>query len=636
LIDTQVGKFGSNGLLLFDGCDEDTHPNIVLFITKIILNKPSVFQPYYASWLAPLLELCLSPAIGKGVNYYFRDVLLLLLQWPQAKPTDAHQELLASRLMDLLIRYAYYPSNEIVKTNIDIFKLFVERWKGSFHVSKKLILDLMSVDINKSTSKLCRATGLQLLGVLVANGYPLYDEQHDGNISFSKLADALLSNLDHSHKEIYCAASEVCGVIVAQHLLKARQGESVSHAKNFLQLLHDKITSHFARVEIDRALQCLDKISIHCPPFLDKFYVRIFSSLPNLIGEFKVIALNLIVVRIEHLGNDNVWTQLRPSLKKLIAHREADAQLAILRILFVLVKTISTDDIMALLEILTSANFPEHHSQECRDMFLNVLIQVYDQHEHLRDAVRPLLLTGLSDKHQPIQEKMLQFWNSDERLSSQTIVRLQQILSIMYDPAIEDAWLSFATQLLLLLTYRSPDFDIALFQPLTDSKFYEYSIDFSVQRRSLPMSPMFSSQSQDVFSQASSSMDVEDQMRQGSSGSSAGGASAPSSFPGMLSGGAVFTPHAPVSFVGGGDVRATTSARLFTPTMDSSSSAAAGHAEATSTSSGAAAGAATADPNAMELTLTGSLAPTSLDVFAKPSIADYRRRRTGTLKYVPL
>jgi hypothetical protein len=62
-------------------------------------------------------------------------------------------------------------------------------------------------------------------------------------------------------------------------------------------------------------------------------------------------------------------------------------------------------------------------------MFLNVLIQLYDQRAvHLRDVLRPLLLTGLCDKHQPIQDKILQFWNSDERLSSQTIVRLQQIL----------------------------------------------------------------------------------------------------------------------------------------------------------------------------------------------------------------
>jgi hypothetical protein len=108
----------------------------VLFITKIILNRPTIFQPYYSHWFGPLLELCLTPAIGKGVNYFFRDVLLLLLQWPQARPTDSHQEMMASRLMDLLIRYAYYPSNEIVKSNVDIFKLFVERWKGTFQISK--------------------------------------------------------------------------------------------------------------------------------------------------------------------------------------------------------------------------------------------------------------------------------------------------------------------------------------------------------------------------------------------------------------------------------------------------------------------------------------------------------------------
>jgi hypothetical protein len=68
--------------------------------------------------------------------------------------------------------------------------------------------------------------------------------------------------------------------------------------------------------------------------------------------------------RIEHIPD--VWTQLRPSLKKLLIHREADAQLATLRILFVLVKNISDDDVLALLEILKQANFPEHESHQCR------------------------------------------------------------------------------------------------------------------------------------------------------------------------------------------------------------------------------------------------------------------------------
>jgi hypothetical protein len=185
----------------------------------------------------------------------------------------------------------------------------------------------------------------------------------------------------------------------------------------------------------------------------------------------------------------------------------------------------------------------------------------------------------------------------------------------MYDPEIEDSWLKFGTQLLLLLTYRSPDFDLALFQPLTDSKFYEYSIDCSVQRRSLPMSPLFSSQSQDAFQSQSASMDIEAALPTGSM---------------LLAGsfgGASFVANPPL---GTGEVRATATPR-FTPTIDAVDATA-----STTTTSGSSSNDNNNSNNNsssedMGLVL-GSQAP-SFDVFAKPSITDYRTRRLGTLRY---
>jgi hypothetical protein len=108
---------------------------------------------------------------------------------------------------EYLIRSAAYPKPTVGQANIEIIKLFFERWKGCFDVSKvsvittqnsvlpadynnclhtttqKIIVRYISYDLKNKNMKLCRVTGLQLLGIIIANGFPPYDPKKDGEIS---------------------------------------------------------------------------------------------------------------------------------------------------------------------------------------------------------------------------------------------------------------------------------------------------------------------------------------------------------------------------------------------------------------------------------------------------------------------
>jgi hypothetical protein len=50
-------------------------------------------------------------------------------------------------------------------------------------VSKKIIVRYISYDLKNKNMRLCRVTGLQLLGIIIANGFPPYDPKKDGEIS---------------------------------------------------------------------------------------------------------------------------------------------------------------------------------------------------------------------------------------------------------------------------------------------------------------------------------------------------------------------------------------------------------------------------------------------------------------------
>jgi hypothetical protein len=142
-----------------------------------------------------------------------------------------------------------------------------------------------------------------------------------------RLLARLLSNLTIPVKQVYCATAEVCGLALKQlwekrqasgedvdsvprllshshvvlgfFLVNAysrplQQGEDYSQSSqssrqtHFEQLLQDRINGMFSKAQHELVLNCLTHVAIHFPPFLDKFFLRLFDTLPKLTNELKV------------------------------------------------------------------------------------------------------------------------------------------------------------------------------------------------------------------------------------------------------------------------------------------------------------------------------------------------------------
>jgi len=64
------------------------------------------------------------------------------------------------------------------------------------------------------------------------------------------------------------------------------------------------------------------------------------------------------------------------------------------------------------------------------------------------------------------------FWSHETRLPTGTLERLVTMLEVMYSPDSETQFLSYATNFLLEMTSRSPDYNREMFeQPLSQCKF---------------------------------------------------------------------------------------------------------------------------------------------------------------------
>ena len=74
------------------------------------------------------------------------------------------------------------------------------------------------------------------------------------------------------------------------------------------------------------------------------------------------------------------------------------------------------------------------------------------------------------------------FWSSETRLPEGTLDRLVAMLEAMYSPVTEQQYLSYATNLILEMTSKSPDYQREIFEhPLSDCKF---SVSYIYTRQS--------------------------------------------------------------------------------------------------------------------------------------------------------
>ena len=68
---------------------------------------------------------------------------------------------------------------------------------------------------NPSVDAKSNRTGIQLLGVVVANHLPPYDPVTAGAIDEQKFYTTFVSLMSHKYKELYAAAAEVLGMTLA-------------------------------------------------------------------------------------------------------------------------------------------------------------------------------------------------------------------------------------------------------------------------------------------------------------------------------------------------------------------------------------------------------------------------------------
>ncbi|KAG7524628.1 DNA-dependent protein kinase catalytic subunit [Solea senegalensis] len=467
--------------------------NIRLFISKLIINTEEVFRPYAKHWLGPLLQLVVSGNNGgEGIHFMVVDIVVTVLSWislasPKGNPRD---EILANRLLEFLMKHSFHSKRAVFRHNLEIIRTLVECWKDCLHVPYSVIFErFCGTDPNSKDN----SVGLQLLGIILANNLPAYDALC--GIEYERYINSLTNNLSFvKYKDVYSAAAEIIGLILKN------MTEMENEHQQLLSLAATKITNLKKNNMDDKFVICLNKVSKHFPPFMDRFVNHVFSLLPRLHGILKTDCLECVLSRAEVIPD--IFMQLKVTgFIQMMSHRDEARQRVCLDIIHKIIGLLTPVQLQEFLGAVTA--FVSHPSPVCRERMYAILMWIQDNYsdaESMEDntsvevlnAAKETLLHGLSEENQGLQLYVRNFWSQEKRLPTATLDRMLAVLQSLYSCQIERCFLSLVTNLLLEMTSQSPDFTRDMFEyPLSECTFQDYVIDSNWRFRSTVMTPMF-------------------------------------------------------------------------------------------------------------------------------------------------
>ncbi|KAJ9471128.1 DNA-dependent protein kinase catalytic subunit [Diplonema papillatum] len=502
-----------------------TEKNVKLIIAKIVLNAPELFREFATLWVAPLIDVALDTHLPEhvpgGINYFVRDVAIVLLSWNEdIHATSFEVEARASAFLEKLIKGCGSPHRRILAANLELIKAFVEGWKDRIRVGpehKRAILGWVSYPptVPKQTLWVkSRITGLQLLGVLIANGLKPFDTFGDVSVSsedefYSRICANLPPYTQGSalSTDLIRTASEVVGMIYNQASVLNQPCDPLK------QRVSKKLRSLHAQGSYEQFLLVLSGIVRHNPPAADEFLPHtLLRMLPHAKGAYKGMVLEVIAQRVDHFPA--TYSEFHPFIMELLTTESDEVKLLTFNLIQkALTATNDPKDVISFItnvsaDIKTRLLPVGSLSLDAKVALYDTWIKIFDTQWDLltppaRVAISDHLLSGLQEEATYIRDRLLRFLDNPTRLPVSAFKRLERLFTpshtqlSLYSPALGDRWLQYSCILLLFLSHRSAEFQdkTAFFRDqLASCEYIDMPVLTSVEHRSVvTLTPMFAS-----------------------------------------------------------------------------------------------------------------------------------------------
>ncbi|KAI8098597.1 uncharacterized protein BX664DRAFT_288171 [Halteromyces radiatus] len=491
-----------------------------LFLAKLIINCPDVFEPYAKFWIRPLIELAIrGDEYGQPLNYFVQGLCVIIVIWGKMVLFNDTQDdrYLLFKFVRYLCRYSYHENNGVLRNNIQVLKGVFENWKKWIIVPTRAIYQELSSSTDKKSKR--NQVGLQIAGIVLANGLDLY---HSGpevdldGLTETEFYNALLANFTNHYTEVRAATAEVAAWALTTMKKQGRKDTIAIDLKDYFLRMVSKLDPTSTNMsDPSPFVTVLYRLHLHdddlCRPSIPKVYYL----LPQLKDKALVYALEVIKGCVDETAGDVFHELQAKGLLKIINLRDDATQIAILKLLYKISAKLTSDQAVYILNDLVMA-FGNHSNRECRDYYYKILQTFYDKLSgttQLKDQLKIQLLRGLIDNDDYIRSSMGLYLQNKTNMTNDIYERAKIILKELYSPEVEDIYINYAIQMLLQTTIDSYEYDKPIFEnPLPNAHFDDHIQDLNTSwRRNMSMTPLFVA-SQDQISQ--STHRLENQLRQ--------------------------------------------------------------------------------------------------------------------------
>ncbi|KAK0182073.1 hypothetical protein PV327_000244 [Microctonus hyperodae] len=485
------------GLRCFATSMSCTHTNARLFMLKIILNNQSIFKPFAEAFLLPIITI-ISLMLKDGIlNYIITDTLLVLIDWAEVavpKNCKAQAQEMFSRIVEKVdtVESAKY----IVRYNFSIMELLVNVWHECLDIPQGL----------DEKMKKSRACAVRLILIILSN--PMGSKLKDR----VDILEFLIKSLDEHQddkEDILLQTNEAIGLFLKMKYshnpeeLLLPENKILESIREILRSLQEKLP--------DRLVKCVHALS-KAYPILSQFFFEFVTHNHLRVGApTKARCMEIFLQKITYMTSDEIVRDLEyMKFKHLLQYKAISCEKICLQIIECLVPIFNAAQFFPFSNL--ASPYSQHEYIEYRQLTYNIFMSVYKKYSeditedyHVQMLIKTskkVLLPGLLDPAEELQQKLTTFWTEDTKFGDKCASRMLNIFDV-YLPDVEENFLQILAIINLHLIKKSPSYQNKMFEPLTHSCYYKnYKIVASWRMKNLTYKvPLFTSSYASQYSQ---------------------------------------------------------------------------------------------------------------------------------------
>lgn len=450
------------------------HVNVRLFMLKIVLNTQAVFKPYADFFLEPIITTIYKSLKDGPLNYLITDALVMLVDWQDvAVPSKEKTEKLAQLLLIVLVeRATVAPTKYIIRYNMSILEMIVDAWHNSLSIPSSFAHWMSQKE----------PVAVRLVLIFLTN----------------RMAEKIAAMEDvweylrklmvdwKGKEEPVLQTFEAVGLML-------RHSESMENFEERKNRVTDIARSVFRGMQLTnpgRLVKCVDAMCKAYPELTEEFYSFVSSSRSRVERTNIVKCLQVFSLAIPKMSEEEIVKELNyMQVSALLENKVLSCEKKCLEITKQLVPLLGPLRFRPLVELIS--RYSEHEVLEYRSICYEVFTALYKKYStdtsgilevtEMMETSRRILLAGLLDPAESIQQSAMEFWTEITDLTNKCSERLLDILDT-YTIGVEKNFLQITTLMLLQLTKKSPTYEKKMFDPLHSCSYHDHAI--SVSRRS--------------------------------------------------------------------------------------------------------------------------------------------------------